>query len=567
MSSKEKLLEQIADNNIEVETLLSIGAFKQIHGIAFNGQTFDYDFLEQVDKAYKKKGIVSFKEDFNNYVSEFNCEFAGVLKEAAKTTKTTKKTKTIREDYNILEENYMHDDKGRALSPYDEKIAQSVISINHVIFINNRPHIYNNGVYKLDKDGKLIKELIKGLLLDKDKKAKIINAIYLLIKDNPYISYTYDEVNKYPKHWINFENGMLDVFTLQLKEHNPDYLSINQIPHSYNPDAVYKDSVADVFIRDIVPDKADRDMFYTYCGYCMTRETFLQKFLVLIGAPGTGKSTLLNMVIETIGEENISAIELSQINKQFMSTFLVGNLVNICSDLPKKPLDSVDVIKRITGEDTINCEIKGGDVFNARLYLKLAFSTNEMPISLDEQSNAWYRRLLMLNIPKKGKHIENLGAGLKKSIPGFIALCVRRVHELLNAPEALQQIDSANSLQLVADYYHDSDSVQSWLDDCCKRVQGARVNRVKAYKLYESYCFTNDTAKVSRQNFYKRMASKGFFIHKSGNDRYLVNLEIRAEVGQEQGEEFLQVALDKTPFNNVFDKKGAERADNYKSRI
>lgn len=72
---------------------------------------------------------------------------------------------------------------------------------------------------------------------------------------------------------------------------------------------------------------------------------------------------------------------------------------------------------------------------------------------------------------------------------------------------------------------------------------------------------------MSRQNFYKRMASKGFFIHKSGNDRYLVNLEIRAEVGQEQGEEFLQVALDKTPFNNVFDKKGAERADNYKSRI
>ena len=221
----------------------------------------------------------------------------------------------------LLKPFYSLNDKGKPTRPLEDKIAQYVIDNHHIIVINNRPYIYENGVYKLDKDGKTVKSLIKVMLLEKDKKATTIKGIYNLIIDNPAISFNYEEVNKYPKHWINFKNGMLDVKTLTMHEHDPGHYSINQIPHNYEPNAVYKDTVADLFVRDIVPDKADRDMFYTYCGYCMTRETFLQKFLVIIGAPGTGKSTLLNMVIDTIGEENISAIELDQINKQFMSTF------------------------------------------------------------------------------------------------------------------------------------------------------------------------------------------------------------------------------------------------------
>ena len=157
-------------------------------------------------------------------------------------------------------------------------------------------------MYRLDNGGKITKSLIKPMLLEKDKTYNIIQEIYKLLIDIPNINFTYDEVNKYSIYWINFKNGMLDTQTMQLIEHSPDYYSINQIPHNYEPDAEYKNTVADVFIRDIIPDKADRDMFYTYCGYCMTRDTSLQKFLVLIGAPGTGKSTLLNLLIDVIGE-------------------------------------------------------------------------------------------------------------------------------------------------------------------------------------------------------------------------------------------------------------------------
>lgn len=554
MSNKEKLLEQI--KTVEnLEDILTVGAFKQIHGVAFNGLEFDFEFLDKVKEAYKERGVTDFPNKFEEYIQEF---YAAEEEEQKAVSdwfhgynKPKKKPKTVIET--IKNEYYAYNDKGNPTKPLHDKIANYVAETHHIIVIDTRPYIYDNGVYRLDKGGKIIKSLIKPMLLEKDKKHNIINGIYSLILDNPLISFEYEEVNKYPIHWINFRNGMLDTQTMQLIEHSPDYYSINQIPHNYEPDAEYKNTVADVFIRDIIPDKADRDMFYTYCGYCMTRDTSLQKFLVLIGAPGTGKSTLLNLVIDTIGEENISAIELSQINKPFMSTFLVGNLVNVCADLPKKPLESVDVIKRITGEDLIKCEIKGGDVFTTRLYLKLAFSTNEMPISLDEQSNAWYRRLLMLNIPKKGKHIENLQQGLRNSIPAFIALCVRRLNHLYET--RLKTIDSPNSVKMVAEYHHDSDSVQSWLDDCCKRVQGEKTYRTEAYQLYGDYCYKNELNKVSNQNFYKRMQSKGFENGRDSNGRYLKNLKIVTENCQENDTNFKQVDINNTPFKGIFTKK------------
>ena len=47
MTNKEKLLEQI--KTVEnLEDILNVGAFKQIHGVAFNGFEFDFEFLDKV---------------------------------------------------------------------------------------------------------------------------------------------------------------------------------------------------------------------------------------------------------------------------------------------------------------------------------------------------------------------------------------------------------------------------------------------------------------------------------------------------------------------------------------
>ena len=70
MTNKEKLLEQIktVENLDDIKT---VGAFKQIHGVAFNGLEFDFEFLDKVKEAYKTRGIADFSDKFEEYMQEF----------------------------------------------------------------------------------------------------------------------------------------------------------------------------------------------------------------------------------------------------------------------------------------------------------------------------------------------------------------------------------------------------------------------------------------------------------------------------------------------------------------
>ena len=38
-----------------------------------------------------------------------------------------------------------------------------------------------------------------------------------------------------PKNWINFRNGYFDVMQWKMFPHDPKYLTVNQIPHPFNP--------------------------------------------------------------------------------------------------------------------------------------------------------------------------------------------------------------------------------------------------------------------------------------------------------------------------------------------
>ena len=70
MTNKEKLLDQI--KTVEnLEDILTVGAFKQIHGVAFNGLEFDFEFLDKVKEAYKTRGIADFSDKFEEYMQQY----------------------------------------------------------------------------------------------------------------------------------------------------------------------------------------------------------------------------------------------------------------------------------------------------------------------------------------------------------------------------------------------------------------------------------------------------------------------------------------------------------------
>lgn len=421
---------------------------------------------------------------------------------------TENKEQEAATDISQILESFLKIGKNGPYEIMDDCIAQYLTHEKYkMMVLNGRPYLYRNGYYAMDRDGKNVKLRIKQCIPPELITAPRVNRVYNLILMDYELSKTNDEVNQYPKHWVNFKNGMYDPITQTMYPHKPEYFSINQIPYEYREDVTYTGSTVERFLKGIFPDDQDREMFLAYSGYCMTRDTHLQKFLVLQGVPGSGKSTAINLLIEAVGKDNISCITLQDLNERFTPTELLGKLLNACADLPKTALEQVDALKRITGEDQIKGEYKGGEVFRFSSYAKLIFSANEMPVSLDEKSDAFFRRILLIDVARKGEYIDGLKRKLKAEIPEFIKACMDALSKLY---QEHREIDSPNSKRLVHEYHRETDSVQSFLDDRIERRPGEKMERTRLYEMYKDYCCENEWGALSARGFYKNLRGKGF---------------------------------------------------------
>ncbi len=429
----------------------------------------------------------------------------------------------------------------------DNAIADYIIENEHIIVIAGKPYIYKDGVYKSDEDGNILRYLIKSMILEDLITIGRINRVFQLIITNHKLKVDVDDLNRHPRDWINFHNGFLDVRNMKMMEHSPEYLSINQIPHDFQTDRIVPDdSVVPEFLKGIICNEDDYEMLLEYIGYCMTTDTGLQKFLVITGPGGTGKSTLIRLINNAMGKENISGLSLQDLNERFNATNLFGKLLNSCADISSKAMEQVDIIKKITGEDLVKGEYKGGAVFFFKSYAKLMFSANEIPVSLDDKTNAYYRRFLIIKIDKRCHEIDHLEERLNESSDDFIYLSVMALQRMYQRGKLNE---SQNSLDNVMELYMASDTVMSFLTEEMTVGADFKVERCRFYEEYSRYCEDNDRHPLTRNGFFKNVRNKGYKELQSHGKRYFKGLKYKDS-------DFIPVQGE-IPFNQM----GAEKAD------
>lgn len=441
-----------------------------------------------------------------------------------------------------LQQFHNYDENGKCTSVCDVAIVEYLMDTEDMFVIDGIAFVYENGVFKEDANGIVLMNKIQACLYRNEIKAATIKRVYDLLIRQQALQSSFETVNNYPKWWINFKNGMLDVQEMKMHPHNPEYRSMNQIPHEFSFQPVKGENTLK-FLKEAVPDSGDRQMFYTYLGYCMTCDTSMQKFMMIKGEGGTGKSRLIALAEYIVGKPNYVNVSLADLNERFYPSNLFGKLMNSCADISTAPLNAVDVLKKCTGDDEIIFERKGMDANRSfRSYAKLLFSANKIPLNLDEKSNAFYRRLLILEMNVKPAKIDlRLDEKLQSEVQFSIFMAVRWLHEMY---EKGHIPESENSKRLVNELYKDADSVKAWLEDCMKPAAGARCSRTVLYDLYDKYCEENDRQAIGRAKFYKNLVDKGY---KEGKDRtvgrYIEGLD-------EKGEDFVdaQAAGVEVPF-------------------
>ncbi len=415
---------------------------------------------------------------------------------------------------------HLLDGKGRPCGVFDDAILRYIKDNYNLFFLAGTPYHYTDGVYRTDFSGARLKTLIKSLLYTRFIKSTTLTRVYQLFAMDYELEKTYEEINQYPKHWIPFKNCMLDAKTGEVHRHRPEYCCINQIPWDYEPNKEYIGIETEKFFKSAMSAE-DRKTILQYLGLCMTRCNF-QKFIILKGGRGTGKSVVVRLFENVIGTGNYSNVPLQKLEEKFYSIQLMGKLINLCADLNGNPLKTVNTIKLITGGDSLSDSYKGRDIITFTPYARLLFSCNMVPISLDEKSNALFERIILIEMDNRPeKPDRQLEDKLRDEIPYIISQSLKALKQLF---EDNGLYESFRSQELVAELYADSDSVQAFIQERMTRDISKSIKSTELHELYKKYCEETEREPLSRTRFYANLKNKGYGKKVVHGNEYFVGL-------------------------------------------
>ena len=444
---------------------------------------------------------------------------------------------------------HLTNDKGVAVGVFDAAIENYIINNQKLFIYGGIPFLYSDGCFFPDWTRAELSTSIREKIYERLIKSTTIDRVYRLFLTDARIQKSFDEINTYPAEWICFRNGMYDPINKKMLPHDDKYCCINQVPHEYHPETLPKaGATIEEYLNFICDGKQDtREMLLQYMGYSLTRDTRQQKFLILTGEGGSGKSTLIKCFEMLAGQRNISNVSLTDLQQRFSSIELMGMLVNSCADLEIGALTDTSMIKKLVGEDSIKGERKGKDLVFFKNYAKLIFSTNELPVIKSEKTNAFYRRLIVFPMNKVPE---------RKDPDLFQKLEAEKNYLLMLAVQALERMYQQKNITVAAASEHeierlraDSDTVEGFILEECEKVDGCREERTELYKRYSAYCEESERQALTKNNFYKSLRLKGYSEITSSGKRYFLGLKSALENCTNDG--FIQVTqeqLEDLPF-------------------
>jgi P4 family phage/plasmid primase-like protien len=323
---------------------------------------------------------------------------------------------------------------------------------------------YASGVY-LDDGEVVLKTLIEAEFGDITDN-KMVSDVIGKVKRRTYVDR--DHFNN--RRVINVKNGLLDLETLQLQPHTPDYLSTAQIDVVYDP--VAKAPNIAKFLQEVA-QSGDVALIEEIIGWLLWPDYHVHKAIMLVGPGRNGKGTLLRLITAFMGRKSISNVTLQDlISDTFAKSDLYGKLANIGGDLPAKDLSDTSAFRNLTGGDDNRAQEKYRPAFNFRNKAKMLFSANVLPRSQDD-TYAFYSRWILLEFLNRfvlddGSADPNLDEKLQtpEELSGLLNIALNGLKRLRANGWKFSYTKTAEDVERM--YKRNANPVYAFLEDDCE---------------------------------------------------------------------------------------------------
>jgi len=286
------------------------------------------------------------------------------------------------------------------------------------------------------------------------------------------------------------------------------------------------------FLERIQPDPSVRTFLQTWFGYCISGDVSEQKMVIMHGLGSNGKSTLINAIVNVMGDYSatldISSFLASREKRGGEATpdlaRLPGTRLVVASEPDAGARLNESSVKVITGGERMAVRQLFQEQFEFEPSFKVVISCNHRPTIRGQDHGIWRRILVVpFNVTMTNDQKDpHLNRKLAAEGPGILSwlldgLTLYRERGLV-VPDAIADA--------IEDYRNESDPIGQFLKSCTIPTPhvGPQAERVRAAELYDRYvAWSKENAQeaISTTAFGKRMIDRGFKRHKVGISYYM----------------------------------------------
>ena len=301
---------------------------------------------------------------------------------------------------------------------------------------------YEHGVY-IQKNKPEVKAMIREYIPESRVTDNMLNNTHsLLYATNDHI-YSMKMLNA-DSRYINFKNGLYDIYSKKLIEHSPDVLSTIQFQFNYDPNN-NSHPVFDKYITDLCTkydgsvDQDEIKIIQEYMGFLISNEPMqkIKTALVLWSRLGnSGKSVLIRLLSNLFGLDRVASIKLKELTID--NRFILGTLPECrliaCGDESNSNVEDSSIFKSLTGGDPVKIEPKGKQGYSYIYTGGFVIACNGLPCFLDDKGEHLFNRLMILpcehHITEENKDSE-LDMKLENEIPAILNWMLEGLNRLI----------------------------------------------------------------------------------------------------------------------------------------
>lgn len=388
-----------------------------------------------------------------------------------------------------------------------------------LVYLRNSFLAYSGGYWKRLNDHADMKKTI-AKFYESGATVSKVHALFGMLRLSCAVR---DEDFKPNNNYSCFLNGALNMTSFELVPNSPDFHL--QSGRNVEWDANAKAPAFEQYLHDVFRDDSDRDekirFVLEWIGLCLVPDTSFEKFVVCVGEGGNGKSVLLKLMPELLGQDNVYSAPIQRLGNRRALAELDGKLLLTSSELNENTVLDDGVLKQIVSGDTVEAERKYEHPFTFTPITRIMLATNHLP-KLRDVTHAFFRRLVLIRFNRNFTAEEmdmNLPSKLKSELAGIFAMAV---NSLSNLRERGSFIVPPSSNEASEQYREDSDAMKLFADDVIVRAGGEDrgMRPSSLYDLYAKWCKAFGFPKENNIILGKRLKRMGFEKTRSNGKDY-----------------------------------------------